>query len=154
MLPVLNLTPPPEPVLTHIAQVQAAIEAQKAEEARIAAEAIERARIEALWIAHPAGNDYQKGQCVWHVARWTKVPAGMRSAKYWFSTAERWGFNVGLEPRAGAVGISTRGRWGHAVLVLSVNPAGEITIREGNYNWKGSVRTRKAQAHEFKYIYF
>lgn len=157
MLPLIS-QPPPEPVLVHIEQVQTDIEVHKAEEARIAQEAIEasqKARIEALWAAHPAGNDYNYHQCVWWVAKWTRVPAGMHSAKYWWSTAKEWGFDVGLTPKAGAVGVSTRGRWGHVVLVQSVSEGGvEITIREGNYNWKGSVRTRKALASEFRYVYF
>lgn len=158
MLP-LPINPPaivrPEPVLSYLETVETQKQEHIARIAKEALEAAEEARKDALWAAHPSGNDYNKGQCVWHVARWTKVPAGMHSAKYWWNTAKEWGFDVGLAPKPGAVGISTRGRWGHAVLVLSVNDAdGTITIREGNYNYRGSVRTRKAMASEFRYIYF
>lgn len=163
MLPPLADNPPSiiiqveQPASTVLGRLNELEDERKAEEARIAeeaAKAAEKARIEALWAAHPAGNDYQPRQCVWWIAKWTKVPAGMRSAKYWWDTAKEWGFDVGLEPKVGAVGVSTRGKWGHVILVTEVFDDGTITLKEGNYNYRGSVRTRKALASAFKYIYF
>lgn len=119
---------------------------------------IEAERLAALnaaaWAAHPAGNDYTYRSCTWWVAVWTKVPPGLGNANNWYDQAKEWGFNVGSEPRSGAVGVTTRGRWGHVVLVLETRPDGSILIREGNYDYYGGVRERTAQADEFSYIYF
>jgi surface antigen len=114
----------------------------------------EQVRIDKLWSEHPSGNDYAYGNCTYGVASWTRVPYGMGNANTWYIRARQWGFNVGLEPRAGAVGVSEYGYYGHVVLVLAVNNDGTITIREQNYDWNGSIRETITDAKSYKYIYF
>lgn len=151
---VIQAESPASAVLSHLNALEVDRKAGEARKAQEAAEAAEKARMEAVWAAHPAGNDYQPYQCTWHIAKWTKVPSGLRSAKFWYKNAEKWGFSVGSEARVGAVGVSERGRWGHVVYILEVLDNGEVLIKEGNYNYRGSVRTRTAKAKDYKYVYF
>lgn len=134
------------------AERRAELERIAAEQAKQAAEEAERIRMAAVWTLHPAGNGYEYKSCTWWVATWTRIPMGLGNAKYWYSRAKAWGFNVGLEPRVGAVGVVEKGRWGHVVWITAVD-GDYVTIKEGNYNYKGSVRTRRALASAFKYIY-
>jgi surface antigen len=61
--------------------------------------------------------------------------------------------SVGSEPRAGAVGTTTRGSLGHVVYVESVNGDGTINISEMNYKGFGVQSSRTTSASEFVYIY-
>lgn len=63
------------------------------------------------------------------------------------------GMAVGTEPRAGAVGTTTRGGLGHVVYVESINGDGTINISEMNYKGWGIKSSRTTSASEFVYIY-
>lgn len=122
--------------------------ARKAEEARLA----EEKRMQAVWSAHPAGNDYVAGQCTWYVASKRPVPMTLGNAGMWFVNAQAWGFPVGSEPRAGAVAVSTAGYYGHVAYVESVQ--GDMVLIS-EMNWLGPyvVNTRVTSKYEWQYIY-
>jgi surface antigen len=57
-------------------------------------------------------------------------------ASQWLTNAKRDGYATGSTPVAGAVAW----RWGHVAYVLSVSGS-NMTIKEANYDYRGSVRT-------------
>ena len=127
-------------------------EAIRVENARLAAIEAERVRMVAVWIAHPAGNNYYGGQCTWFVATKRPVPYGLGNANTWYARAKAWGFPTGTEPRAGAVGQTKYGM--HVVYVEAVNPDGTITISEMNYDYVPyHKRTITANPANYYYIY-
>ena len=101
------------------------------------------------------GNTYDYGYCTWHVKnrRGASIPNSLGNANTWYSRAAAAGMAVGSEPRAGAVGTTTRGNLGHVVYVESVNGDGTINISEMNYKGFGIQSSRTASASEFLYIY-
>lgn len=101
------------------------------------------------------GNTYDYGYCTWYVKnrRGASIPNSLGNANTWYSRAAAAGMAVGSEPRAGAVGTTTRGYAGHVVYVESVNPDGSINISEMNAPVFGGVTYRIAAASEFLYIY-
>lgn len=101
-----------------------------------------------------AGNGYDAGYCTWYVKnRRPDLPNNLGNANTWYSQASAQGYQVGLTPRAGAVGTTTRGSDGHVVYVESVNSDGSVIVTEMNYAGLYSLRTRTASASEFSYIY-
>lgn len=101
-----------------------------------------------------AGNTYDAGYCTWYVKnRRPDLPNNLGNANTWYSRAANQGYAVGSTPRAGAVGTTTAGDYGHVVYVERVNSDGSITISEMNYAGLYSQRTRTASAGEFLYIY-
>jgi surface antigen len=136
-----------------VASENARITALKVKEAQDTAMRIEKARMDAVWAIHPAGNDYEYNQCTYYVASRRPVPFGLGNANTWYYRAKAWGFPVGDTPKPGAVGVDTGGYWGHVVYVESVNADGSIIISEQNYDYNGSIRTRSASPSEFLYIY-
>lgn len=105
--------------------------------------------------SYGGGNTYDYGYCTWYVKnrRGASLPNGLGNANTWYSRAYGMGMAVGSEPRAGAVGTTTRGEWGHVVYVESVNGDGTINISEMNAPTWGKVTYRTASAGEFSYIY-
>lgn len=105
--------------------------------------------------SYGGGNTYDYGYCTWYVKnrRGASLPNGLGNANTWYSRAWGMGMAVGSEPRAGAVGTTTRGEWGHVVYVESVNGDGTINISEMNAPTWGAVTYRTANAGEFTYIY-
>lgn len=105
--------------------------------------------------SYDSSNTYSPGYCTWYVKnrRGASLPNMLGNANTWYSRAAAMGMSVGSEPRAGAVGATTRGSLGHVVYVESVNGDGSITISEMNYAGLYSQRTRTASASEFVYIY-
>ena len=101
------------------------------------------------------GNGYDYGYCTWYVKnrRGASIPNNLGNANTWYSRAAGAGMSVGSEPRAGAVGTTTRGALGHVVYVESVNADGSINISEMNAPTWGAVTYRTAGAGEFLYIY-
>lgn len=100
------------------------------------------------------GNTYDAGYCTWYVKnRRPDLPNGLGNANTWYSRAAGMGLPHGSTPRAGAVGTTTAGDYGHVVYVELVNSDGSIVISEMNYAGLYSQRTRTASASEFLYIY-
>lgn len=101
------------------------------------------------------GNTYDAGYCTWYVKnrRGASLPNNLGNANTWFARAQAQGMATGYTPRAGAVGTTTAGAYGHVVYVEAVNGDGTITISEMNYAGLYSQRTRVANASEFSYIY-
>lgn len=100
------------------------------------------------------GNGYDAGYCTWYVKnRRADLPNDLGNANTWYYRAAAYGLPVGSQPRAGAVGTTTAGDYGHVVYVERVNGDGTILISEMNYAGLYSQRTRTANAGEFLYIY-
>lgn len=86
------------------------------------------------------------GQCTWYVARKLCVP-WTGHAKNWIGNAKKMGFEIGSEPRNGAIislretGWSAR-RYGHVAYVESFDE-NTVTFSEMNYlgSYKTSTRT-------------
>jgi surface antigen len=104
---------------------------------------------------YDGSNTYDYGYCTWYVKnrRGASIPNSLGNANTWYSRAAAAGMAVGSEPRAGAVGTTTRGSLGHVVYVESVNPDGSANISEMNAPVFGGVTYRTAAASEFVYIY-
>jgi LysM repeat protein len=104
---------------------------------------------------YDGGNTYDYGYCTWYVKnrRGASLPNGLGNANTWYSRASGFGMSVGSEPRAGAVGTTTRGSLGHVVYVESVNADGTVNISEMNYKGFGIQSSRTTSASEFVYIY-
>lgn len=132
--------PSPEPVLAAPAPV-AAVQAPAPQPEPVA--------------YYDASNTYYEGYCTWYVKnrRGSTLPNTLGNANTWYSRAAAQGMAVGTVPKAGAVGTTERGEFGHVVYVESVNADGSITISEMNYAGLYSQRTRTANASEFRYIY-
>jgi len=102
-------------------------------------------------------NLYAYGNCTWYVKE--KVPyigGTWGNASSWLASAKSDGFEVGEDPRQGAIGVAFEGYYGHVVLVESVNKDGSVTISEMNNSALGGfniVSTRIASSQSFKYIY-
>ena len=100
------------------------------------------------------GNGYVPGNCTWYVkTRRADLPNDLGNANTWYARAQAYGIATGTQPRAGAVGTTTAGYYGHVVYVERVNGDGSILISEMNYAGEFSQRTRTASASEFVYIY-
>jgi len=100
------------------------------------------------------GNNYAPGNCTWYVkSRRADIPNDLGNANTWYTRAIAYGLSVGSQPRAGAVGTTTAGDYGHVVYVERVNGDGTILISEMNYAGLYSQRTKTASASEFLYIY-
>jgi surface antigen len=109
-------------------------------------------------IHHPVtdpSNNYVWGQCTWYAKdRRPDLPNNLGNANTWYSQAAAEGIAVGSEPKAGAVGATTEGGYGHVVYVESVNDDGTVNISEMNYaGGVGVVHARSTPASEFTYIY-
>lgn len=105
--------------------------------------------------SYDGSNTYDYGYCTWYVKnrRGASIPNSLGNANTWYSRAAGAGMAVGSEPRAGAVGTTTRGSLGHVIYVESVNGDGTINISEMNAPVFGGVTYRTAGAGEFLYIY-
>ena len=79
---------------------------------------------------------------------------GRGNAKQWVSNARAAGFKVSSIPKAGTVGISYSGPYGHAVWVERVS-GNRVYISQYNYGYpKGSYSEMWINASAFTYIYF
>lgn len=100
-----------------------------------------------------SGNTYDYGYCTWYVKnRRPDLPNRMGNANAWYGSAQAMGLATGSSPRAGAVGVSFAGFYGHVVYVESVS-GNTITVSEMNYAGWNVVSSRTASASEFVYIY-
>lgn len=98
-------------------------------------------------------NTYEPLQCTWWVKQWKPdVPNSWGNANEWDDNALADGWTVSDVPVVGAVAQSDRGGFGHVALVIGVSGS-EVTIREGNYDYNGSVRTKTVTASMYTYLY-
>ena len=88
-------------------------------------------------------HNFPWGQCTWYVAQKRYVPWN-GDAKYWLGNAQRYGFQTGSEPVAGAIMATNESWYGHVAYVEAVN-GDMVTVSEmyGVPYWaKGKLRSR------------
>lgn len=92
----------------------------------------------------PQGQNCHKfvpGQCTWYVAKKYCIP-WTGHAKQWLANARRMGYEIGSEPRVGAI-MSRRESWyGHVVYVERFDDS-TVTFSEMNYLGRPYVITRR-----------
>ena len=99
------------------------------------------------------GNTYALHNCTHGVKRWKpSVPNGLGNAKQWKSGLIAQGWSHSYTPVIGAVAWSGKGYYGHVALVVGFN-ANQVQIREQNYDWNGSIRTKWVDASRYEYLY-
>jgi len=122
------------------------VAAVEAAQARLAAEA-EESTIRASW----GSNEYPAGQCTRYIKDMRPdIPNHLGNANKWFNALKSLGWEVGYEPRVGAIGQSIYGV--HVVYIHEVSGS-QVYLSERNYDYQGSYRERWANASGFKYIY-
>jgi surface antigen len=100
------------------------------------------------------GNGYDQGYCTWYVKnRRPDIGNYWGNANQWLYSAQAEGYATGGAPRAGAIGVSSEGYYGHVVYVESVNSDGSVNISEMNYQGWNIQDSRTTSASEFVYIY-
>lgn len=104
------------------------------------------------YAANSAGNTYYAGQCTWHVKNLKpELPNMLGNADMWFYNAQRMGWPVGYEARAGAAAQTKTGM--HVTYVLEVYNNGTMLISEMNYAGPYSQRTKVVNQSNYLYIY-
>lgn len=78
---------------------------------------------------------------------------GIGNANEWVRNARNSGIPTSSVPKAGTVGISFWGSYGHAVWVEAVD-GNSVIVSEYNYDWAGNFRRWRYPASTFTYIYF
>jgi len=78
---------------------------------------------------------------------------GIGNANEWVRNARNSGIPTSSTPKAGTVGISFWGSYGHAVWVEAVD-GNYVIVSEYNYDWAGNFRRWRYPASTFTYIYF
>jgi len=102
------------------------------------------------------GNSYAWGQCTWY-ARSQRPDIGSfwGNANRWTSSARAEGFEIGKEPKIGAIGVSYAGWAGHVFIVESMSrDKSEMTISEMNYaGGIGRINIRTISSVGYDFIY-
>jgi surface antigen len=96
---------------------------------------------------------YSPGYCTWYVANNKEVPAGWGDAKNWYSNAEKDGYEVGYEPRKGAIIVTRESRWGHTGIVEGVDGK-MVTISEMNFVGRYIVSERTVDINSIPLVGF
>lgn len=78
---------------------------------------------------------------------------GIGNANEWVRNARNYGVPTSSTPRAGTVGISLAGTYGHAVWVEAVD-GNSVIVSEYNYDWTGNYRKWRYPTSTFTYLYF
>lgn len=78
---------------------------------------------------------------------------GIGNANEWVRNARNSGIPTSSTPKAGTVGISFWGSYGHAVWIEAVD-GNYVIVSEYNYDWAGNFRRWRYPASTFTYIYF
>ena len=78
---------------------------------------------------------------------------GRGNANQWISSAISDGYKVSSVPRAGTVGISMSGPWGHAVWVEAVS-GNRVYVSQYNYPYAGEYSEQWVDSGMYQYIYF
>lgn len=136
------------------AQIEAAQRAEQARQAQLAQKArkVRQTAPKRVVQAVSYGNSYQRGQCTFYVASQRSVPGNWGNAREWLANARAAGFATGSQPRVGAIAWTGAGRAGHVAIVRAVTGS-QVLVQEMNYNGVGVVSSRVASASEFVYIY-
>jgi surface antigen len=93
------------------------------------------------------------GQCTWYVAQKRYIPWN-GDAKTWLAKASKYGFEIGTEPKVGAIVSTTESVYGHVAYVEAVTD-NTITVSEMSLG-RGIKRTRILNQDEWRirgYIY-
>jgi LysM repeat protein len=98
------------------------------------------------------GNGYDYASCTYWVKQWKPEVGNWGNAKNWGYAAQAEGWTVSDTPIVGAVAWTTRGDYGHVGLVIGVGN-GTIILKEGNFDWNGSVRTIEVPVGAYRYIF-
>ena len=97
---------------------------------------------------------------VYHAYGYMPYWGGRGNANQWLSNARSAGYTVSSTPKAGAVGISNSGPWGHAVWVEYVTNGGKVHISQYNARneatgWRsGEYSEQDVLPGAYTYIYF
>lgn len=71
-------------------------------------------------------NGYDYGYCTWYVANKIAVPSNWGNANTWDNLAPRSGWTVSSRPKAGGIGQSDSGYYGHVVYIEAVSDDGTM----------------------------
>lgn len=99
-------------------------------------------------------NTYSYGWCTWYAKQRRPDIGNMwGNANQWLASAQASGFSTGSVPKAGAIGVSFVGIYGHVVYVESVN-GHTVTVSDMNgIAGFGNIGTFSAPASNYTYIY-
>lgn len=99
-------------------------------------------------------RDFYPGQCTWYVAQKYCIPWSGH-AKNWLTNAQKFGYEIGKEPKVGAI-ISLRETWyGHVGIVEEIKN-NSIIISEMNHIAPWKVNYREIKINDWRingYIY-
>lgn len=102
-------------------------------------------------------NGYDYGYCTWYVANRISVPSNWGNANTWDNIAPLDGWIVSSTPRAGAIGQTDRGSFGHVAYVEAVSEDGSMikySDMNGLAGWGRTGYSDWVPASKFpKYIY-
>lgn len=135
------------------AQIEAARAQEQARQAQLAEQA-RKARQTApkrVKIATASSSMFQYGSCVWFVAQ-KRAVGNWGNANQWLANARAAGFATGNTPQVGAIAWTGRGALGHVAYVIAVN-GNQVTVQDSNYAGLGVITTRLTSASEWVYIY-
>lgn len=135
------------------AQIEAAQRAEQARQAQLAQQArkVRQTAPKRVKIATASSSMFQYGSCVWFVAQ-KRAVGNWGNANQWLSNARAAGFATGDTPRVGAIAWTGRGALGHVAYVVGVNGS-QVTVQDSNYAGLGVITTRLTSASEWVYIY-
>lgn len=155
----VHANPMPVEVYSPIPEAHTQIEAMAAPAALAPAAELERVYVPpANACLHGCG--YAPENCTIFVALKRErsghpVPDNLGNAANWAVNAAAQGIPIGSVPKAGAVGVSTAGYYGHVFYVESVNEDGSYLISEQNYDFNGGIRQRLVtSAAPYSFIYW
>lgn len=97
-------------------------------------------------------SSYSFGNCTSYVASRIKVPNSWGNARTWYSSAQAAGWQVGLEPRVGAIATTQTGYYGHVAIVEQISGS-QVLVSEMNYAGFNIISQRWTSIQEFVYIY-
>lgn len=121
---------------------------------RSVAKVVPKKTVKRVVRGYGGANLFEKYSCVWFVKNWRPEINWSGNANQFAVNARAKGWAVGSTPAVNAIGVTTRGAYGHVVVVTKLLGNGRIELKEGNFDFRGGVRTRTANASEFSaYIY-
>jgi surface antigen len=97
-------------------------------------------------------NLYEYKSCTFWVKQWKPSVGNWGDAHNWGYAAQAEGWTVSDTPVIGAIAWTTRGDYGHVGLVVGLGD-GTIILKEGNFDWNGSVRTIEVPVGTYRYIF-
>lgn len=100
-----------------------------------------------------ANNKFPWGWCTWYVATRRQIPWS-GDAYQWYANAQAMGFQVGQEPKVGAVMVTMESGWGHVAYVDGVYSDGSWLVSEMNFVGFGQTDQRQIYPGEVPLIGF